>query len=56
VVLLLKVGGLIRLPQCLEHLIANQDVDIFGANISADLTKIARDFHVVEMKKVDQKT
>ena len=56
VVLLLKVGGLTRLPQRLEHLIANQDVDIFGANVSADLTKIARDFHVVEMKKVDQKT
>ena len=56
-VLVLKVGKLNRLPQRLESLLGRNDsMHIFGANVSADLVKIAKDFHIDDMKKVDQKS
>ncbi len=56
-VLVLKVGKLNRLPQRLESLLGRNDsMHIFGANVSADLVKIAKDFHIDDMKNVDQKS
>jgi len=57
VVLLLRVGRLKQLPSCLDSLLGNTSrLGILGANVSADLTKIAKDFNSVDMKKVDQKS
>ena len=57
IMLLLRVGSLKQLPLCLEYLLGNTtSINIFGANISADLTKIAKDFNSNDMKKVDKKS
>jgi hypothetical protein len=57
VVLILQVGRLKQLPSCLHSLLGNTSkISIMGANVSADLTKIAKDFNSVDMKKVDQKS
>jgi len=46
-----------RLPQRLESLLGRNDsMHIFRANESADLVKIAKDFHIDDMKNVDQKS
>ena len=55
-VLILKVGNLKRLPQRLVSLLSNNTMQIFGANVSGDLVKIAKDFHIDEMIAVDQKS
>ncbi|KAL7546679.1 hypothetical protein ACHAWF_010011 [Thalassiosira exigua] len=56
IVFVLVVGKLRRLPPRLESLLMNDTISIFGKNVSSDLTYIARDFNIVEMKDVDQKT
>ena len=57
VVLILQVGRLKQLPSCLNSLLGNtSNLSILGANVSADLTKIAKDYNSVDMKKVDQKS
>ena len=55
-VLILKVGNLKRLPQRLVSLLSNNTMQIFGAKVSGDLVKIAKDFHIDEMIAVDQKS
>jgi len=52
--LVFKVGKLSRLHTRLETLLTSE-VDIYGVNVSTDLKYIGRDFHVVALKKVDQK-
>ena len=55
-VLIFRVWNLKKLPQRLVSLLSNNIIHIFGANVSADLVKIAKDFQIKEMSAVDQKS
>eukprot|EP00986_Skeletonema_menzelii_P017125 scaffold17631_cov148-Skeletonema_menzelii.AAC.1 len=55
IVLIFKTGKWGGLPNNLTKLFLDNSYKFVGVNVSADLKKIARDFDIRSMKKVDQK-